>query len=328
MKHILLLLITVGITNFIGNAQVGIGTPVPDASAMLEINSADKGVLIPRVALQATNIQLPVTGVAATSLLVYNTATAGTDPFKVQPGFYYWTGASWYPVVNKGKTAGDMQYWDGTQWVMIPAATASNKVLTWCSGRPVWGSCVDSVIIAPVNNAFEGIISDFFPSGFQSGLDQWPIMTWTSGGNPLSLRNLVKFDYSAVPPGATIDSARLLAYADLAPINGNLVDAHFGPANSFLIQRITSAWTVANQYTWNTQPTVTTSNQVVVPQSTSSFQDLSVDVTNMVRDQFSFGNNGFYMRLAVENFYNSRQYSSSKEPNTNRIPRLKIYWHQ
>ncbi|WP_449398279.1 hypothetical protein [Chryseobacterium wanjuense] len=33
-------------------AQIGIGTPNPDASAMLEINSNNKGVLFPSIALK------------------------------------------------------------------------------------------------------------------------------------------------------------------------------------------------------------------------------------------------------------------------------------
>lgn len=77
--------------------NVGIGTNTPDASAKLEITDANRGLLIPRVALTATNngtTPIATTG-ASTSLLVYNTATAGTAPNDVTPGFYYWNGTSW-----------------------------------------------------------------------------------------------------------------------------------------------------------------------------------------------------------------------------------------
>jgi hypothetical protein len=70
------------------------GATVPDASAQLDVTSTNRGVLIPRVALTATNLAGPVT-TPTTSLLVYNTATAGTVPNNVTPGFYYWGGAAW-----------------------------------------------------------------------------------------------------------------------------------------------------------------------------------------------------------------------------------------
>ena len=77
-------------------AQVSVTTngSAPDNSAMLEVKSADKGLLIPRIALTGT---LDATTIAspAISLLIYNTATAGTSPNDVTPGYYYWNGAAW-----------------------------------------------------------------------------------------------------------------------------------------------------------------------------------------------------------------------------------------
>jgi len=75
---------------------VGINTDgsAPDASAILDVKSTDRGFLVPRVALTATNSAAPVTS-PATGLLVYNTATAGTFPNNVTPGFYYWDGTQW-----------------------------------------------------------------------------------------------------------------------------------------------------------------------------------------------------------------------------------------
>jgi len=67
---------------------------VPDASAGLDVSYTNKGILMPRVALTATNAVGPITS-PATSLLVYNTATAGTAPNNVVPGYYYWNGTAW-----------------------------------------------------------------------------------------------------------------------------------------------------------------------------------------------------------------------------------------
>jgi hypothetical protein len=87
------------------NAQnVGISTngATPNASAMLDVSSTDKGVLIPRVALSATNSNSPIGASITTSLLVYNTATAGTAPNNVLPGFYYWDGSMWISFGGSG----------------------------------------------------------------------------------------------------------------------------------------------------------------------------------------------------------------------------------
>ena len=91
MKHIFtvfILLFTIST-----QAQVGIGTSTPDASAQLEVSSTSKGLLIPQIALtgssDATTIASP-----ASSLLVYNTATTSD----VLPGYYYNSGTTSSPV--------------------------------------------------------------------------------------------------------------------------------------------------------------------------------------------------------------------------------------
>lgn len=91
-------LIAFGIgTTTIGFAQItqqkiGNNPTIINPSAVIEVESANKGFLAPRVALTSTTNFSPITGLAAAdqhtanSLLVYNTATAGD----VTPGYYYW----------------------------------------------------------------------------------------------------------------------------------------------------------------------------------------------------------------------------------------------
>jgi hypothetical protein len=50
--------------------------------------------------LTATNSTTPVTS-PASGLLVYNTATAGTSPNNVTPGFYYYDGTKWQRIINQ-----------------------------------------------------------------------------------------------------------------------------------------------------------------------------------------------------------------------------------
>ena len=86
--------------NFSIYSQIKIGQPAgaPDASAILDISntgaSVAKGFLGPQVALTTNNSPAPVTS-PATGLMVYNTATAGTSPNDVAPGYYYWNGSLW-----------------------------------------------------------------------------------------------------------------------------------------------------------------------------------------------------------------------------------------
>ena len=89
-------------------AQTGIGTTTPDASAKLEVASTNKGFLPPRVALTATNSASPITS-PATGLLIFNTASAGTIPNQVSPGYYYWDGVSakWVRLEDKADNLGN-----------------------------------------------------------------------------------------------------------------------------------------------------------------------------------------------------------------------------
>ncbi|PLX09543.1 MAG: hypothetical protein C0596_03155 [Marinilabiliales bacterium] len=66
-------------------------TPItPDASSILEVQSSDKGVLLPRIALTGATDNTTVSSPLNT-LLIYNTSTAGSSPNEVSPGYYYWS---------------------------------------------------------------------------------------------------------------------------------------------------------------------------------------------------------------------------------------------
>jgi hypothetical protein len=99
--HFIFVVLLGGVCHHLASSQnIGINATgaTPDASAMLEVSSTNTGLLIPRVALTATNVTSPVTS-PATSLLIYNTATAGTSPNNVVPGYYYWSGSAWTPFL-------------------------------------------------------------------------------------------------------------------------------------------------------------------------------------------------------------------------------------
>ncbi len=84
--------------------NVGIGTTTPNASAMLDISANNKGILIPQVSMSSIISSVPVSS-PANGLLIYNTATAGTAPNNVTPGFYLWqtVSSSWKKIITEGE---------------------------------------------------------------------------------------------------------------------------------------------------------------------------------------------------------------------------------
>jgi len=106
-KQLLLLLASVSIP-LLGQAQVGVNTTTPDASAALEIKNTGKGLLIPRVALTSLTDATTIANPAA-SLLVYNTSAG------IGTGYYF----------NAGSTA-------APQWqrlVVQPSLDATNATV-------------------------------------------------------------------------------------------------------------------------------------------------------------------------------------------------------
>jgi len=94
------------LASIVSSQNVGIGTLSPDNSASLEVQSTNKGVLVPRIALTAANVASPVTS-PADALLIYNTATAGAGTNAVIPGFYYWNaGASRWNTITRTSSNG------------------------------------------------------------------------------------------------------------------------------------------------------------------------------------------------------------------------------
>lgn len=88
-------------------AQVGIGTPTPEAA--LDIVSSNNGLLLPRIGLtSATDATTVVNQITANALVngttIYNTATSGTSPNNVTPGYYYWNTNRWERINNGTKS--------------------------------------------------------------------------------------------------------------------------------------------------------------------------------------------------------------------------------
>lgn len=140
MKQLILLLLLS--TSLIANSQnIGIGTPTPNNSAMLDVSSSNKGLLIPRM---TTNNRLNAIPSPAAGLLVYDTDTKS---------FWFYDGTSWQNMGEGSKArriyipAAAMSYAGTgvttTQWGLNVANNASAapgfivpKPVDWDSTQP------------------------------------------------------------------------------------------------------------------------------------------------------------------------------------------------
>lgn len=128
MRHFFLVFLFILLQSEVNaQANVGIGTSSPNATAMLDITSTNKGMLVPRVSI--TSDTNPISGTKPNGLLVWNTNAS----YKTGIGFYFWNGSTWTSlaqVVNTVNNAG-----------IVPAPTASNKAKSWTTdrqGNPAW----------------------------------------------------------------------------------------------------------------------------------------------------------------------------------------------
>ena len=179
-----------------------------------------------------------------------------------------------------------------------------------------------TVTFNPTNNINEGHVDNHINYG-GTGDIEIPIGSWTVSGGPTNWREFIKFDLSQVPATANILNATLYLYAMPNPGGGDFVHAHSGTANAFIIERLAADWTFTGM-TWDNQPGTTATNMVIVPQSTSAFENDSITVTALVQDMLTSGNFGFAFRLQNEVYYNIRQYASSYYSNAALHPKLVI----
>jgi len=174
------------------------------------------------------------------------------------------------------------------------------------------GPTSQTITLQPSNNPNEKMLIQRGSTDLSSqGGNEWIIDAWTSSGQLWIGRNVFKFDLSTIPSTATILSANLFLYSNTPPENGNLVDANFGAGNSLLLQRISTNWSPASA-NWSNQPSVVTADQLILPASTASVQDLNIDVKNHVATMVNTSSNyGWMIRLENETPLKSRAFVSS-----------------
>ena len=159
MKNLLrslsvILSFTVAVSSFAQKDNVGIGTSKPDQSAVLDLSSSNKGLLMPRMSLQQkTTIQSPAVG-----LVVYQTDFLS--------GFYYYDGKDWKSMSSVGQNsiAGTDGDWTiGGNGASPSAATVADVI----------GTLTNNPIAFKVNGTKSGYIDNSareqFFLGYNSG---------------------------------------------------------------------------------------------------------------------------------------------------------------
>ena len=142
MKHLVILpviaMLLLAPIFVLAQQNVGIGTTTPNANAILDLSSSNKGLLIPRLSLTNTTAVSPLSAFVA-GMVVYNTATAGD----VTPGYY---GC------------------DGTKWVKLATGSGTGWSLTGNSGinpsSNFLGTTDNQDLVFKRNNARAGLVSN------------------------------------------------------------------------------------------------------------------------------------------------------------------------
>lgn len=149
-------------------------------------------------------------------------------------------------------------------------------------------------------------------------------MAWTLGGVPFTGRSLIKFDLDTIPIGSEVRQARLYMYGVNIPY---IHPGHskLSGSNAFELLKVTSTWDEST-VTWNTQPTTTEDEKILLPESDSIYQNYQIDVTNsvqlMVNDPES--NFGFMIKLSNESHYRQILFGSSDFEDPLKRPKLVV----
>ncbi|MBS1658240.1 MAG: DNRLRE domain-containing protein [Bacteroidetes bacterium] len=124
-----------------------------------------------------------------------------------------------------------------------------------------------------------------------------------ASGGENAAHSLMQFDLSSLPPGMLISSATLDLYGRGATNNaGDATSVGDIGDDECYLERITQSWD-ADVVTWNTKPSVTSVNSVMLPQSSNVIQDYpGINVTQLVQDMIDnpLSSFGFSMRLVTE----------------------------
>jgi hypothetical protein len=125
MKNLFLsTLALIAISTSAQNVGINSNGANPDPSSILDVASADKGLLIPRVNIADLTTIAPITGGATTSLMVYNT-NVGTGL-----GYFYWDGNDWIKLLSGGNVDNGLYFNGAAQRIRLGGPLVEATTIT------------------------------------------------------------------------------------------------------------------------------------------------------------------------------------------------------
>jgi len=171
MKIIIILICAFFLFNPSGKSQVAINTngSSPNASAMLDVTSSTKGILVPRMtAAERGLIASPATG-----LLVYQT--------NAPVGYYFFNGTAWKQMIDavsstSNPPANNLLTFDGTNWVdksLLIGPSGENEPASNLQPYLCMNYCISLFGYWPQQNGINPFIGEIELFSFQYAPSGW-----------------------------------------------------------------------------------------------------------------------------------------------------------
>ncbi|HKR03748.1 MAG TPA: DNRLRE domain-containing protein [Bacteroidia bacterium] len=254
-------------------------------------------------------------------------------------------------ALNASPTGANYAY----QWRVDGSEIAGATAATYTAGTPgsydVYITNVSNNCISLTNTitvTVTGILSDYIiqpngaaakdalvsstSAGINTNYGNYPsldINAWTQYTGAAQ-RGFIQFDLSSLPVNSIVHHATLTLYNDPNSVinSGSHYHGYAGISNACWLQKVTAPWS-ENTITWNSQPQVTITNQVTLPQDTNPHQDYSVDVSHLVQDMVSSPstNYGLRLRLTSETYFTAMLFASGDNADSTKWPRLSVSYY-
>lgn len=216
-----------------------------------------------------------------------------------------------------------------TNYTKLVAVSLTLFFTTVVSAQTYSGYSDASIVLKADSTTRSALISNLLADRVG---DMSPIIgtaAWAENNKKMQCRSLIAFDYGILPKllkPEQIVEAKLI----LRPVEFNTVESINGvPSPKFSVQRIVEPWedSLTN---WLTQPASETADETVKQVDVNrKRKTIKIDVTEIVKNMFRYGNNGFMIRnedsLETAVFL-SQWFASAKNEDEKLRPQLVIKW--